>query len=100
MQETLCNWYAYQGLETKKAALYGSSDSETVGTYLAQGRFKPLIFVEYRSPKQKKPRLLQFLRKLHYECVLLRMPIFNEQNFRRHQEDIWSLDHKLRQLIN
>ena len=58
---------------------------------LRSGTFKPLLFIEYRNPKQKKSRLLQLLGKLQYECVLLRMPIFNEQNFRMHQEDIWSL---------
>ena len=52
--------------------------------------FKPLIFVEYRNPKQRKSKLLQFMKKMHYECVLVRLPIFNEQNFRMHQEDIWN----------
>lgn len=54
------------------------------------GEFKPLIFVEYRNPKQRKSKLLQFMKKMHYECVLVRLPIFNEQNFRMHQEDIWN----------
>lgn len=50
---------------------------------------RPLLFVEYRSPKQKDPRLLHFLRKAGYECVLLRLPVFNERNFRNHPEDLW-----------
>merc|ERR1711933_515663 len=28
-------------------------------------------------------------KKLRYECVLLRIPIFNMENFRNHAEDIW-----------
>ena len=32
---------------------------------------------------EKDPRLVEFLqKKMKYECVLLRIPIFNEQNFR------------------
>merc|ERR1719243_537978 len=32
---------------------------------------------------------------MKYECVLLRIPIWNAENFRGHAEDIWSVKTKL-----
>eukprot|EP00401_Gymnodinium_catenatum_P014422 CAMPEP_0117470642 /NCGR_PEP_ID=MMETSP0784-20121206/7320_1 /TAXON_ID=39447 /ORGANISM="" /LENGTH=508 /DNA_ID=CAMNT_0005264735 /DNA_START=38 /DNA_END=1561 /DNA_ORIENTATION=- len=52
-------------------------------------KFKPVLFIEYRSPWEKDTHLLDFLMKLRYECVLLRIPIFNTENFRGHSEDIY-----------
>ena len=44
---------------------------------------------EYRNPKQKNSELLRALKRSKYDCVLLRLPIFNSQNYRGHEEDIW-----------
>ncbi|CAK9073087.1 unnamed protein product [Durusdinium trenchii] len=53
-------------------------------------KFKPLLFLEYRNPRQTKSPLLKFLEKIKYDCVLLRLPIFNDRNFRGHLEDLWA----------
>lgn len=59
-------------------------------------RFKPIIFLEYRNPWEKDTRVLDFLQsKLKYECVLLRIPVFNPQNYHNRSEDIWSTKTKL-----
>lgn len=51
---------------------------------------KPLIFMEYREPWRKDTGVLDFLRKkLKYECLLLRLHVFNGDNFRKHSEDIF-----------
>lgn len=53
-------------------------------------RFKPVVFLEYRNPWEKDTNVLDLLRKkMKYECVLLRLPIFNADNYRDHKEDIW-----------
>jgi len=53
-------------------------------------KFKPVLFIEYRNPWEKETKVLDFLRKkLRYECVLLRIPVFNIDNFRGFAEDIW-----------
>ncbi|CAE7322711.1 unnamed protein product [Symbiodinium necroappetens] len=59
------------------------------GTLPLLRKFRPLLFIEYRNPKQKNSELLRALKKSKYDCVLLRLPIFNSQNYRGHEEDIW-----------
>jgi len=58
--------------------------------------FKPIIFLEYRNPWEKDTKVVDFLRKkMRYECILLRIPIFNARNYRNHSEDIWDAGTKL-----
>jgi len=77
-------------------------DAESMELAVLQGgtrllkKFKPMLFIEYRSPWEKETTILDFLRKkLKYECVLLRVPIFNVDNFRGQAEDIWGTKTKL-----
>eukprot|EP00746_Dinoflagellata_sp_MGD_P002613 gnl/MRDRNA2_/MRDRNA2_105115_c0_seq1.p1 gnl/MRDRNA2_/MRDRNA2_105115_c0~~gnl/MRDRNA2_/MRDRNA2_105115_c0_seq1.p1 ORF type:complete len:844 (+),score=182.10 gnl/MRDRNA2_/MRDRNA2_105115_c0_seq1:36-2534(+) len=77
-------------------------DAETMEINVLEGahriikKFKPVIFIEYRNPWEKDSKVLEFLRKkMKYECVLLRIPIWNAENFRGHDEDIWSVKTKL-----
>lgn len=59
-------------------------------------KFKPVLFIEYRAPWEKDTQILELLtQKMRYECVLLRVPIFNDNNFRGHSEDIWGGSAKL-----
>merc|ERR1719424_354184 len=94
-------WDEYQVLALDQLSLsrldFLKIDAEAMENMVLDGasriikRFKPVIFLEYRNPWEKDTNVLDFLRKkMRYECVLLRMPIFNTDNFRGHAEDIWS----------
>lgn len=70
--------------------------SVLVGAQRMIKKFKPVLFIEYRSPWEKETSVLDFLRqKLRYECVLLRIPVFNMGNYRSFSEDIWGGTTKL-----
>lgn len=77
-------------------------DAEAMEAKVIQGamriikKFKPVLFVEYRNPWEKGSSLLKVLEdSLRYECILLRLPLFNGENFRKHGEDIWGINARL-----